>query len=286
MKKYLFLIFIVPTFLLLFLSQQALAQTTPPTTNPTSTTSGTNNNTTPGAGGINRPNQAANQQNRITNLKSRADAEIDRRITSLNKLLTRISGMKRLSSAQISAFTSEIQTEITNLTNLKAKIDADTDLATLQTDVKSIVLSYRVYALFMPQLHILAAADRILEYTDKFTAFATKLQSRITQAQSQGKDVSSLQAALTDMEAKIADAKTQANNAIAEVTPLTPDGYPGNKSTLLDARSKIKAALTDLQGARQDAMTIINGLKGLKGTGVSPAVSQTASPTATTTTQP
>src|SRR5579872_6107659 len=91
--------------------------------------------------------QAQVVQTRQTNLKTRADNEITRRITALNDLITRINGFTRLTADQKSSFVTQIQTEINTLTSLKTKIDADTDTATLKTDVQSIVAEYRVFAL-------------------------------------------------------------------------------------------------------------------------------------------
>ncbi len=111
----------------------------------------------------------------------------------------------------------------------QTKIQNDTDAQTLTTDKQSIVKSYRVYALFMPKIRIIAHADRILEVANEMKAKTTS----------------------TDALSKIADAQTQAQNAINAVSPLTPDGYPGNKTTLDSARGMLRTALADLKTARQ-----------------------------------
>ncbi|MCL4415638.1 MAG: hypothetical protein M1324_01560 [Patescibacteria group bacterium] len=214
------------------------------------------------------------QNDKVANLKQRADTEIERRLTSLQNLITKINNLKRISGDQKSSLTTQIQSQITELTNLRTKIDADSDLATLKTDVKSIVGSYRIYALFMPKVHILATADIILETSDKTSELTNKLQLRIDQAKTEGKDVIVIQASLADMQAKIADAKKQAQSAIDTVTPLTPDGFPGNKATLQNARKMLQTGREDLHVARTDAQKIINGLKTFKSsTGTNTATS-------------
>lgn len=246
-------------------------------------TPNTTKNTATGAGSEER------QAQRLANAKTRAGKEIERRITALNRLLTRITSMKKLTPDQIATFTSQIQTEITNLTNLKAKIEADSDLKTLQEDIKSIVTSYRIYALFIPKLSLIAAADRIGAITDKLGSISDKLQTEIQQVQSLGKDVSSIQDAFDDLQAKIADAKVQYNAVIAEVTPLAPEGYPGNKSVLTDAKSKLKTGTDDLKAAQQDVKTIILGLKTLKkssDTAMPKITSSATTPAVLTTQQP
>jgi hypothetical protein len=56
--------------------------------------------------------------------------------------------------------------------------------------------------------------------------------------------------------------------------PLTAQGYPGNKSVLEDARTKIKAVVIDLKAAYKDALQIRQELKGLKVT--TPEASESA----------
>jgi hypothetical protein len=212
------------------------------------------------------------QDDRVASLKQKADLEIQRRISSLNVILTKLNLIKRLTTTQKSSFSSQIQAEITNLNSLKTKIDADTDIATLRTDVQSIITAYRVYAFFIPQLHILSTADKLLTTTDTdVTPVITRLGTRIQEAQTKGKDVTALQTALTDMKNKLADVQTQANNAITTVSALTPSGYPGNKTTLESARTMLQTARQDLQTMYQDARTIIAGL-GFKTTPTNPSV--------------
>lgn len=193
-------------------------------------------------------------------LKERADKEISRRIESLRKLITRISEFKKISSAQKTSLTAQVQAEIDKLTALQAKIAADTDLETLKTDVKSIVTAYRIYALFMPKIQILGSADRLQTTVDQMSSHAARLETKIGEQESNGQDVSELQTLLTDMKANIASAKTQAQNAIDTVTPLTPEGYPDNKTELQEAREMVVTSIKYLNTARQDGRKIIVGL--------------------------
>lgn len=192
----------------------------------------------------------------ISRLKTRADAEITRRITALNLLLTKINAMKRLTPDQKTTFTNGIQSQITSLNTLKAKIDADGDIATLRADVQSIVKAYRIFALYMPQVNIMAHADRILALIDEMNAISAKLQTRIDEAKAAGKDTSSMQSLMTDRATKLTGATTQANSAIAAVVPLTPDGYPGNKTTMQSAQKMLQTARQDLVQALQDMQKI------------------------------
>jgi hypothetical protein len=211
------------------------------------------------------------QTARMTNLVQRADNEIDRRLVALNNLTAKISTLKRISDGQKSAFNSEIQTNITSLTNLKAKIDADTDLPTLKQDVQSIVDNYRIFALYMPKIHLLAGADIASDMAGSLGSLAIKLQNKITTDQQAGKDVATLQTLLTEMQTKVSDASNQAANITDLVIQLVPSGYPGNSTNLSSARDMLKTARADIQAASQDAQQIITGLKAFQKTSIKPA---------------
>jgi predicted nucleic acid-binding Zn-ribbon protein len=204
------------------------------------------------------------QANISQDLKQRAQKEITRRLNFLNELLTRLNGIKKISSAEKADLQSQIQTQIDGLNALQTKINGDTDNTTLKTDVKSIINDYYIFLFFRVKVSLLIAADRMSTTTDNLSQIYTKLQTRINQAQAAGNDVTSLNAQLLDMNAKLTDANTQITAAQTELTSLTAQGYPGNKSTLDDARSKMKTAVSDLKTAYKDVLQIRQGLRDLK----------------------
>ncbi len=207
---------------------------------------------------------------RIAKAKTHADQELDRRVTSLNALATRVNDMKKITDAQKSSLTAAITDQVNTVTALKAKIDADTDVATLRADIQSITKSYRIYALILPQASLVAAADRAMDVASSMSALAGKLQARISTLQTSGTDVTALQAAYADFNLKIADANTQANAAVTEAVSLKPDNgdktvMAANVAALKDARKKVQAAQQDLVVARKDAETIVRGIRKDKG---------------------
>lgn len=244
MKKYSFIIPIILLLLMYATPTMVIAQTDAGI--PTSTTAA--------------QRKTDLQTQKMENLRNRANQEIERRIASLTKLIERINLLKRLSNDQKISFVSQVQTEITSLTTLKTKIQSDTT-ETLKTDAKSIVKSHRVYAFFIPQIHVLVASDALIYSADQATELATKLESRIQEAQTQGKNVTNLTTALTDMTAKITDAKEQASSAATTAMNLTPEGYPGNKTQLQSAKAILILGKKDLTEARLAAKTIVNALK-------------------------
>jgi hypothetical protein len=207
-------------------------------------------------------------ETRIANAKDRANKEIERRTNALNDLATRIQAMSKLSADAKSSLTASLQSEITSLAALKAKIDAETEIALLKEDIQSIATSYRVFLLVIPQTHIMVAADKIKSTADSMTALASKLSVRIDAAAAEGKDVEALKASLDDMLKKIAEANAQADASISAVATLTPDGgdkakQTANQQALKDARAEIKTALRAIVAARKDAGTLVKGLAAL-----------------------
>jgi hypothetical protein len=211
----------------------------------------------------------AKATDRLPKIISRSDTAIAARIADLNKLSARIGEMKNVSAADKASFSSELQTNISGLTSLQAKINADTDATTASTDEKTITQSYRIYALVVPQGYIEASSDRVVTIVGMMNTLSAKLQARITAGQSAGTNVASLQSALSDLTAKTSDATVQSSAAQNGVGSLAPDQgnttvAASNKSALVSARADIKTATSDLQAARQDAKTIVDGFKGLK----------------------
>ncbi len=205
------------------------------------------------------------EENRVTDLKQRATTEIARRVNFLTELSPKVNALKKLSVSQKEDLKSQIQTQINGLNELQAKINADTDLTTLKADVKSIVNGYYIFAFFRVKISLLVASGRLATTTDTLNAVYTKLQARISQEQSKGTDVTALNALLSDMLIRINSAKTQFDAAQAELNSLTAQGFPGNKSTLLDARTKLRQGEKDLRAAYQDAIKIRQGLENVTG---------------------
>lgn len=230
------------------------------------------------------PAATSQQAAQISNLQARGDREIDRRLASLNEVATKINLLLKLTPNEKTALTTQIQGQITSLTALKAKIDADTDLTTLRTDLQSVVKSYRIYAVYIPEIHILAAADRLDSVIDQLTKLQATLQTDIQSEQAQEQSVSLMESEISIIQSKLADAKLQSQNVTKLAASLTPQGYPTNKFAMQGARADLQAGQQDLVAALQQAKLIIQRLKllGVK----KPASASASSSAASTSAQP
>jgi hypothetical protein len=206
---------------------------------------------------------------RAARAKDKGDQEIDRRVTALNALMTRVNEMTKITEQIKTSIKTNIQNQIDGFVALKSKIDADTDLATLKTDVQSITQSYRIYILVVPQARITAAADRMATVINMMGEVGTKLQARVNTAKSAGADTASLEAALTDLASKLTSAQGHAQAAVTAIAPLAPDQgdktvQATNDAAIKKAQGEIKAGTGDLVDARKDIATIVGGLAKLK----------------------
>ncbi len=216
--------------------------------------------------------QQVRAQKAVANIQknqTRGDSEITKRIDSLNNLIAKIQAMKNLSDTNKSSLSSTIQMALTNLGSLKARIDSDTATTTLKEDLKSVTADFRVYALVMPQISLLAATDRVDVIASQMQTLSSKLHTRISSAQGAGVDVTAANNSLADLNAKISDATIQANAINQEVLTLAPDQgdkakLAANTAAIKDARSKLKIANQDLKNARLDINSILKVVKSSK----------------------
>jgi chromosome segregation ATPase len=208
--------------------------------------------------------QTATQQARLQAIISKGDQEISRRLSSLNTLTAKINAATKLTATSKAALGSEVTTEISGLTALKSKLDAETTLANAKVDAQQIYTDYRVYALIVPKVHLVKLADDIQAVDAKLTTLAGKLQSRIATAQQAGKDVAALQSQLADMNSKISAAQNAASQIESSVINLQPSDYNSNHQVLSGDMAQLKTAHIDNQAAFTDAKNIVSALKNLR----------------------
>ena len=208
--------------------------------------------------------------NILAKIISDGNTAITNRIADLNKLSAAVQAMQNVSPTEKAAIAAQVQTNISGLTTLKAKLDADTDVATARTDAASIFGSFRIYALIVPRGYLLASADRMTTIGQMMTTLGTSLQARIDAEKAAGKDVTTLQAELNDMTAKVSDANSQSAAIQTGTENLVPDNgdktvAASNKAALVAAQTNAKTGTSDLTAARADITKLLAALQGSVG---------------------
>jgi hypothetical protein len=203
------------------------------------------------------------QQQHLANIISRGNAEINRRLTTLNTLNSKISAAVHLTSSDKSYLTTEVNTEISGLTSLESTLDAETTITAARTDVQNIFNEYRVYALVAPKVVLVKTADDQQTVEANLTTLAQKLQTHINTASANGKNVTSLQNTLTNMNTETQNAQAISSSIEAKVLTLQPSDYNSDHTILSGDLGQLKTAHGDNQAAYSDAKTIVAGLKSL-----------------------
>lgn len=205
-------------------------------------------------------------EDKIQKVRTSADKELDKRIEDLEKLKTRISEFKNISSAEKQSIVAFVDNLVMILKNLRTEIDTTTSTTTLKEARESITKNYRVYALVMPQLNIIANADRMTTMVSMMAIVGSKLEARLNQLATSSVITSanlvSARKSLDNFKAKIADAQMQSQKAVELVANLIPDQgekevMDSNTLALKEARTKLKIAQSDLVTARKEAESII-----------------------------
>ncbi|HEV7865286.1 MAG TPA: hypothetical protein VGR20_21500 [Acidimicrobiia bacterium] len=206
-----------------------------------------------------RPVPAGAQQVRLEASKKVAAAAITRRVLALRELTTAAKSIVRLSEADRAALTTQLQDQVNGFTSLNAKIQGDTDEATVRADAQRIVSDYRVYVLTIPKARGVVVADIELNAADRLAKLADRLAAAIDQAT--GKDTTKAKADLASLRAKLQSVTNTVPPLPAGLLALQPAGYPGNRTTLEQTRASLRTGRMGLADAASLARAVIADLK-------------------------
>lgn len=190
--------------------------------------------------------------------KRAAIGAVTRRVLALRERLTAVKSVVRLSDADRSALTTQLQDQINGLTSLSARIQGDVDEATLRADVQRIVTEYRVYVLTIPRSRGIVVADLELATVDRLTRLADRLATAIDQARG---DTTEAQADLALLRSKLAAVADAVPPVAAELLALQPAGYPANHAVLEQTRQTLRTGRSALSDAVGLARQVIAALK-------------------------
>ncbi|MBP7832535.1 MAG: hypothetical protein KA035_02070 [Candidatus Levybacteria bacterium] len=210
-----------------------------------------------------KPLSATNSANARTtatgNLAQRTISEIDRQITILQELASKVDSLTHLTPTERSTLSTQIQTEITNLQTLKTRISGNSEETNVKTNIKSVLDSHKKFSFFMPQIRLLIAAESMDAIANRMLAAAQKIETRLDSMESE--NTAEITTLLENMKAKLNNAKAQSNAIIAAVSPLESTNFPANKTTLQSAQAKLKSGMADIRSALKDLKEILQMLK-------------------------
>lgn len=204
-------------------------------------------------------NAATNQQQLLQTIQTKGASEIDRRLASLNGLTGEVSSSTKLSAADKTTLNNEITSDISELTTLKTTLAGETTVAAAKTDAQSIFSGYRVYALVLPQTHIVKTADNQQQIETQLSALASSISTKLT-----GSTDATLSSDLATMNTDIKNAQGLSSSVETDVIALTPSDYNSNKTVLSQYLADLKNAHADNLAAATEAKTILSSLASTK----------------------
>lgn len=194
---------------------------------------------------------AQRQSTELSKLQQRADNAISKRLTDLNRLISRIQNDKRLTADDKATLSTNVQNSINGLTQLKAKIDADTDLVVAQSDAKEIVTGFRVYLVVNPQTQLLIMIDNLTTTSSNIQKLTPQLQNLINTLKSQGKDTTALQQSLDDINSQLQTINTQLSADKTTVSGVTISTQ-NPQATFTSVRKDLAGVRADFAKIRSD----------------------------------
>jgi hypothetical protein len=196
------------------------------------------------------------------------DVLIGNRQNSLNTLKSKIStdlSEHKLTSDQASALQADVATNQTGLSNLKSKLDAETDVKAARQDIANIFLQFRIYAVVLPRDYRRIQFDIEINAKNLMQGFASKIKDALSSAPAN--EQTQLNALFSDYQKQVAAAESQLDSAQQDFPALTPENFNQNRlsyeSTRTALNTALEAARTDLHQAAQDLkqMAHILGIK-------------------------
>ncbi len=187
------------------------------------------------------------------------DTLLNDRQAALSKLSAKISSdlsSKEINGDQASALQSDVATNQTGLTNLKAKLDAETTAKAAREDVAAIFTQFRIFAVVLPrdyrhlELNIEQNVKALLQNV------APGIQDAISKADAAKRD--HLKDLFADYQKAVGAAETSIDTAQNDFPSMTPENFNLNRATYEQTR---KAVIESVNDARKNLHKAADDLK-------------------------
>jgi hypothetical protein len=208
--------------------------------------------------------RAAKADPTVENWRAVGLCEVDRRLATIERLGNAVDASRALTDEHAGALHRILDGSAAGLRALRAAIEADTTLAQLHEDIRSIYADFRIYVLVTRQVWLVGAADTATAAGAALDATAGDLATLIARAEANGQDVTEPKAHLAAMEAAIDEAVAGVADVADAVLPLTPADWNDDTAwpVLREARQAIEDARADLRTAMAEARKVIAALAG------------------------
>lgn len=201
------------------------------------------------------------EEARIKALRSKGDNLISNRIKAMNAAINRLKKATRISDEDKNTLTGDLQSNIDTLDALEQKIDAETNLDNLRSQVRSIFVDYRIYMVVLPRNRGLFAVARFNWAISRLENATSQLESLINTLKQGGKDTSKVEGYLIVLKSYLNNAKADVASAKSTFSSMTPEKDDEAKSTVKSGIQFLKAAARNLKNAAKEAQKIISWIE-------------------------
>jgi len=193
--------------------------------------------------------------------KQACDTAVNNRLSRITTLQGLTRNSQHVTADHSSTLLSQLASASNALSQLKAKIDADTDPSTLRTDCRSIVQDFRIYMLVSPKVREVLVADLETAIASRLSTIAGRIQTAIDNAKAKGKNVATAQSDLDQMKTAITNAQSAIGGVASSVINLQPSDWPGAHDTLVNGRQSLRTGRDDMRSARNDGWNAAQALR-------------------------
>jgi hypothetical protein len=189
------------------------------------------------------------------------EAALAGRVTVLGSLSGDVQAATGLAAADRATLTATLATTSAGIGALVQKAPTDTTCLALWQDARSMVQSYRVYAVVAPQTHLAIAGDTADGIEATLAGDEPAIQGAIATAGKNGVNTAAAQASFADLQAQVTAAQGATGGVSATVLAQTPASYPGSSPVFVAARDGVRTAYGDLKTAAADLQAIVADLR-------------------------
>jgi hypothetical protein len=186
-----------------------------------------------------------------------AEAAITVRLGDLNARVTLVKQTPWLTAADGSSLLSELNGEISGLGPLATTIQAEQSVTAFRTEAAAILSEYRVYALVLPQVHLVRATDQVTQVILPDLESAQSLLGQQIQLAGQlHKNISATAAPMSDLATQIGALQTATNGLSAKMLAFTPAQWNANPSLWIGPRGQLGSVRTAAGRALSDIKAV------------------------------
>ncbi len=201
--------------------------------------------------------------------QQKVEQAISARVTRIQLLQNRVANAKYLTSSDASALGADLSNQMSGMQALETKVKGDTTCAELRTEAVTGIRDYRVYEVMTPQVDLVVASDAEAGVEQ----FVSSLEPRIQQALGACTGCAGAEQVFGELQSKLTAAEQLTNSGVngqsvsSAVLAVTPQGYPGNRSILIEAHTAVVQVRGDLGAIRGYLHSLVSDLVPRRGRG-------------------